>query len=435
METLALVQTLMAKEGFYFDEAGWYFGRTEREAQFPTGRALTLRLRKHSPHEVVHAWLVKQRLFEPAPSLDALKHLGAGERLSPRQRSLPAPGILKKSECLPTLDSFDVNETDRLAKEIIAETKQLMETLPLHGRLFDDRDPLGYWAEPKFYRRGKEAWASEQWWLKLAEKNWEQGKSAAAALVLMANGRDEPKAELLREMAEQESWDSEALDERLIWPLLAELPWPIDDYDAYPKFPAGLGSPPPQLARGPAMQCREALAEATRAVDDWTRGQEQILALEHAARLDSISAAEWMTEDELGQLRAAAMRWAGEPFDFMALRNESPLMVAARFGWPEVVNELKNNRAYIAAHFEFEDTFFDPGGTALLLSLGTPNDLAARFAALAINRDFSANIAQRANRLSGTMDEKIRKTMREILEQQWKLGRFAAAIAWTRCRS
>lgn len=430
---LALVQRAMAEHGFVLDEDGWYFGKTHREFQFPSGRSLTLKVRNKPPHQIIHDWLKQHRPFEPIPDSSHLAQQSSEEHVLAERKTLPLRPLANESKRLPDLGAFDIARIDQCADATISEFKRTVETLPVYGRVFDQHHPLWFWTQPLWYSRGTDNWADENWWLELASKHWELGQVQIAALVMMVNGRQEPRAEILRVLNEHEAWDSEALEDTLLWYLVDDLPWPIDKYEGYPVFPRVLGSPPPPLARCAAMHCRERLKSASSSATDQNKREILMRTFEEAAKLDLVSAREWLSDEELAALHRACVEWAAQD-DLTSLRQDSPLTVAAHFGWPDLVRTLEANPLFIAAQFEYDLISFDPGMLSLKLSRIRPCELGARFAAYAMSLDFSPIVEQQVETFSGTVDQSIRDAFRTGLLNSRRLDLLAAAIAWKRWR-
>jgi len=430
---LALVQKVMAEHGFVLDEDGWHFGKTHREFQFPTGRSLTLKLRHKPPHEVIHDWLNLNRPFEPLPEASRLAHQAVEGKVLAERKTLPLRPLANESKRLPELEAFDIARLDHCADATISEFKKTVETLPVHGRVFDQHHPLWFWTQPLWYSRGMDNWADEMWWLDCAVKHWEHGQDQLAALVMMVNDRQEPRAEILKVLNQHDAWDSEALEDTLLWYLVDDLPWPIDKYEGYPAFPRVLGSPPSPLARNAALHCREHLKSASISAKDHDKRESLIRALEDAAKLDLVSAREWLSDDEIASLRDACIEWAAQD-DPTSLRQDSPLTAAAHFGWHDLIRALESNPLFIAAHFEYEAISFEPGMLALRISVIRPCKFAARFAAHAMVSDFTPVIEEQVETLSGTVDQNIRDAFRTGLLNSRRLDLLAAAIAWKRWR-
>ncbi len=430
---LALIQTVMAKHGFYLDADGWYFGRTHREFKFPTGRQLTLSLKRIPPHQVILNWLENNRPFEPLPESDQLLRMTDTEKVVPERKALALRPPATESERLPVMKALDVARLDQRANAIISEAKNAVEALSVNDRLYDQHHPLWLWTQPLWYSRGSDKWTDETWWLDLASKHWGHGPDQLAALAMMFSGRHNLRPEMLQRLNDFESWDSEAFDDGLLWFLVDDLPWPIDTYEDYPAFPRVLGSPPPPLARRAAMRCRESLKGARDSAGDQEKRENFAQALEHAAKLDHVSAREWMTDEEIAFLREGCFEWASHD-DPTSLRQDSPLAVAAHFGWQDLTQTLETKPAFIAAHFECEAISFEPGMLALRISLIGPCALAARFAAHAMSSDFTPIIEQQVETIVGTVNQNMRDALRTGLLNGRRLDLLAAAIAWKRCR-
>jgi hypothetical protein len=436
-DALALVQTVMVEQGFCLDETwkrDWWFGRNHREAAFHSRRGLTLELRKKRPEEVIFDWLTKVFPLQAPPNLESLSEILRGPKRAPRRKPLPATEIIL-SDRLPSFESLDLEALDRLASEIVEEAKQEALANLNRGRLFDQHHPLWLWTQPLWYHRPEDTWANEGWWLDLAAKVWAQGPDQLAALILMVNRREEPKAQMLRQLREHDCWFSEAFDDYLLWFLLDDLPWPIDQFEEYPRFAPVLGTLPSPLARRIAAQCREALAAARGASDETERRAKTSLALEYAASLDPVVATDWFEPEETRQLKGMCLEWASQQNDLVALRQAEPLTVAARFSWSEIIDILAGNPAFSAAWLDCDALACDPGTLALRLTQVKPGPLAARFGAHAIVSDFATRVEKQIDALGGKSGSKMRDRLRQGFLNHRRLDRFAAAIAWQRVRA
>jgi hypothetical protein len=437
-ETLELVQAVAVRLGWYLDDLltirTWHFGTTYREADFRLGRELTLNLQKQSASEVVNAWLTEVR-GAPSPfSVEQLAQIPATEEAKLlKRRSLPASNAIGKD--VPPLTSFDFSEVDRCAAETIKTTKAAAQSATGNGRIFGNQDPLSWWMEPLWYRRNLDEWADEQWWIRLATRRWAESKNQWAALVLMVNGYDEIRDELLGSIRFHEFWCSETFWDEPLWSLVDHLPWPIDCDDSFPNHPRVLGSPPPPIARPDAARCREALTEFLNAPSWDAKNEKRLILLDHASKLDLVSAAEWLEPGEIGQIHRECREWAFESNNYVTLRRLEPLATAAHFGWTDILDILDANPSFFAAQHEHDIIAVEPGKLALRLSLIAPGILAARYAAHSLVGDFSAIVDRLVEQLARSCNEEVRKSVQDMAARNRDLDRFAAAIAWQRCRA
>jgi hypothetical protein len=240
---------------------------------------------------------------------------------------------------------------------------------------------------------------------------------------------------LLKSLRELPDYHDEACHDGIAWLLKRELPWRISE-DEMPDYPRVLGSPPPQLARQIAMRVRTEVREAIRGEDSDTMPEELLFdALETAASLDAVSAAEWLDAEEIGLLHDCCRRWAATTDDLYDLWRESPLIAAAHFGWADVVEILSDNPAFVTATLQWDTRRLDAGSLAQRLTLISARSLAARFAAYAMMMDVEAEAraaAEEITRVPGNAE--FAPSFQQGCEKGLRLGQLKGAIAWMRCR-
>lgn len=430
------LKAVMASHGLALDDrthdGTWWFGATHRQFQFNPRRPLTLKLRKHSPAEVLSQWITATQACE-LPSPRELSRLIDGLPQEPSHRTLPQhpPG---QGPRLPPLDSLDLSELDRKAAELVGLLKRQAES-PDRGCKSFDTDLLFKWSDPLWYRRGLDDWTDDRWWVNLAERAWETEQHQHAALLLMLNGDDRPRATLVESYRQMDGYFHEDCDDGAVWLLRNQIPWRLDEDGEFPKYPSVLGSPPPEVARPIAMRVRQEIRAAARGGNPDTTPEEHLdRALAELSALDPISGGEWLEPPEIELLHEHCRRWAARNDDFYSLREETPLDVAARFGWGNVVDVLDQNAAFEHAILESDLVGIAVGSVAQRLSLIAPGTLAARFGAYAINLDPEAGsraVAHEIAQIAGNVA--YIEAFQKGVAKSYRAQQAAGAIAWLRC--
>ena len=433
---MALLETVMGEQGFALDDLGWYFGHKYRDFTFPTGRKLTVSLKLNTPQGVVFQWLKLHKPFEPLPDINTLSSFSLEKYKRANRKVLSVKRKTSSSNSLPRLSDINLELLNEKCEEIISKTKLAVESQP-GVRLFGSPGgytPLWFWSNRLWYQSGIDTWTNEEWWLQIASRRWEQDKNQIAAVALLKNGRMEPKKELLQRMREFEVWESEAFEDLLLWVLENEVPWPFDTHDDLPVFSMTLGDIPPPIARKNVMLLRESMHKFRNSADGREKQNYLMRAFDCAAELNAKSASVWMKPEEITELHESCIDWASEENDSLSLMSGSPLLTAANFAWPEILEKLSVNRAFLEAHLDSDLAFYSIGSLALRLSSIKPCELAVRFVDRAMNGEFEATLEKVVARVSGTTDLTIRDSLRIGFKHSRKMDEFAAAIAWTRCR-
>jgi hypothetical protein len=428
---LRLVEQAMAMNGFALDDilGPWWFGKSHRAAEFKIDRALTLGLSKHKPEALVHQWLVPTNLLAEVPSPEALLALTSGPIVRAKRKSLPKHEAIAETR-LPHLATLDVAKLDLQAQQAIQTALNQANADPGVSRIADYHDLLQLWSQNFWYRRS-DTWISFEQLNAYAKAAWKRHERDDAAVFLLVHGDETPRSAILERINRYDYWESEAFYDELLWVFVNELPWPIDEGE-YPKFPPVLNPPPPQVTRRAAMALRQAIGELDKTSDEETKDVNRRRAIEHAALLDHTAASEWLTYGEIERLKLLLFGWASQSDDYCTLRTDEPFIVAAAFGLTELTDILANNPDFANAQFDMEEISFTPGEVALHISWVRPCELAARFAACAMIDQPAELLEQRAGRLAGS--SKYIEMSREMINESMQRDRFAAAIAWTRCR-
>jgi len=428
---LGLLATLMIRHGFFADEEGdsVWFGKTHRLAKFDHGRSLTLALSRQSPEHVVHSWLTKNELLPAIPSEAELKGAIVTGIVEPPKRWLPGEPPVAWDR-LPKLAEFDHEALDHCASECITAALHQAQAEPGASRIGDLHDLLSLWAKPFWYRPG-DGWASEQFWWEFAEKAWLGARRQLAAVLLVRAGHAPADLDEVGLFRQLECWSSEAFEDEFVWQFVDRLPWVIDEGD-YPKCPNRFRPRPPQIVRRAVRAFREAFAEYNRADTNCDRWSWLSRALTSVADVDRESAKVWLRSAELDELEAHLQKWASEA-DFVGNDWDAAFVVAAEFGWQWLPEVLSNNPLFIPAQFYMENVYSAPGEVALKLSWVAPSALAGRFAAYALREQSPETLEQRARSIAGGSE--CYDSGRDIVRNWLTVDRFAAAIAWQRCRT
>ncbi len=429
---LRLLQEAMADAGFSQDEEGdtWWFGETHRLMSFKPGRLLTLALRRQSPEEAVQSWLHSVGISSTASGLESLRSRADSGPAAINKRWLPREEP-KAQDRLPTLAALDVAGFDRKAQECLDAAVRQALVDPGSSRIGDSEDMLYLWSSRFWYRTG-DLWATERWWLEFARAAWDKHKCALAAVLLLSKGEQPVGMDYATAFNQFECWESEAFEDEILWLLVDDLPWGIDEWE-YPRFPACLAPRPPQIVRRASKALRAALKEMSGALKTEDRWQALANALRHAARLDRVSAQSWLSTAEIQLLESNLKQWVRESDFQLGPDPDDVFGVAAEFGWLWLPETLKKNPAFIPAQFHWVEVYSDPGKVALRLSWVQPCDLVARFAAYALTNLPPNTLETKARRMAGAPD--YFETSRLAVRNWEVLDQFAAAIAWQRCRS
>ncbi len=427
---------LIARDGLCLDEsrldATFYAGTNHRQYAFSVGRHLTNSLKSHDALAHVSHWLRQHPLPSPAPDAGELEALTT-TATRPRRRSLPDHPPGRRLE-LPQYSELDGTALDKKAGALIARARESAERSPTE-RVWGHDSPLSRWLDSSWYRRGLDGWVDESWWIARASDAWRRTQDQSAAIILLRNGVDEPHDSLRARFAEFTEWEAEAFQDELLWLQESELPWPIDEFEALPKYSPNLGPTPDFLARRLTVRCLESIAHALGEADPsaaWTHWIEAIGCL---ADLGPSNECPWLTEQEWGLLRAKTRTWAQQEEESHLVFENVPLVVAARHGWTEIVPLLETNTAFIHEWLGFVPELFPLGELALRLSAIGPSELAARFAAQALLRNNEADLQRCLDGTSAVFNVPVTKKGRfgDIHTQRMDDSLLAAAIAWSRC--
>lgn len=440
---LGTVQTLMARQGFVRDVlGGWWFGQTHREFDFDPGEGLTLKLKKHSEAEVLSEWLESRRPFEPLPGHDELMQALEGPYVECPSRQLPlhAP---QQSPPLPELGSYDLEALDRSAEELVGRIRQAIEK---GKHLPGETRPLRLWLDRPWYYRGRDSWVDETWWVEVARRKWQADKNdQLAALILLANGDNEPREQIREMFSKYDYYEAEAFWDDLLWLFRDELPWPIDEGDELPTYSLNVGSPPPELARRLCMRVLEGLRIVQAGGTPGTSVEDARQSiLRAAARLDPVAASEWLAPASIEQLHEVCRAWARSTDDFFALREDDPLETAINFRWADIADSLENNPMFTHAYLDDPIGLgqLDVGKLAARLTALASGPFAGRWAAHALNLDLEAELekARReaeatAHGLKGVMTSAQAIKMSLFAHRSWlNEQQLTAAVAWWRWR-
>jgi hypothetical protein len=395
---LALIEHIMAAHNFDLDEDDQHFGKTHRQFQFPTGRALTAKLHKFSPDQVVFEWISRNTPFHPLPTLNDIEALPANEHLTrANRRHLPFRDP-KTLPHFPTLADYPRADLDKTATEIIDRVKTKFLRVKPNTRVIEYEDNLQFWSRPLYYTRPRDAWVDESFWIQLATKYWNDQRHPLAGIILVLNGDPSPLPQLLEPIKTADEYNSEFTWDEVWWLGIDQVSCPIDEYDTYPSFSKSMGPLPPQLGRFSASRIRAQLLK-----------QSVSSAITYAVDLDRTSLLEWLSPPELDTLREACREWSRSR-DHLELINHDWINLAATMGWNEIPENLAQNPEFIPAQLNWQlqmgDLYFVAGELALILSQFKNSDLALRFAAQTLTR----------------------KTAKDLT-----LDKFQAAIAWLRC--
>jgi hypothetical protein len=181
------------------------------------------------------------------------------------------------------------------------------------------------------------------------------------------------------------------------------------------------------------------LNEANKAIDSRDAADRVLDALSDLARLDSLSASDWLNPEEIGRMEQACYTWAASD-DFVSLFAEPPLLAAAQLNWPRVIEILEGNPCFIPAHLssiEGLENCYSPGKLALLLSKFGWSNLGVRFAANSLTRrnvPVSELSVQKFVKIAGTENAEMLGHWEQVLITHRQCDAFAAAIAWKRYR-
>lgn len=427
---IRIIKTVMAKAGFVLDRDGdtYWFGTTHRMAAFKVGRALTVEVIGKKPETVVRSWLVKAAILPVVPTPDQLAAFSASDELPIRESHLPKKKP-SEQDPLPALDGLNVVALDRKADALIRETQEFVAAKPGKNRIGELHEVLSLWLKPFWYRAG-DPWASDEWWLQMAAAVWKARRWDEAAAILILHGQTPSDFEIEDRLGIYDRWCDELFADEILWLFADRLPWPVDE-GKFPEFPDKFKPKPAHWARRAARALREHLDALRRDASD-ENSCHLGYALIECAKLDSNSCKVWMQAGEMELLERRLKLWALEG-NLLYADLGPACEVAAELGWTWLPEALASNRSFIPAQFNDEERYSAPGEVALKLSWVKPSSLAARFAAYAL-ADISPEIFRaRAESMAG--GPKFYETGRLIVRNWLTADKFAASIAWQRCRA
>ena len=429
--TLNLVRSVVARSGcrMVVEENCWWFGKTHRVAKFELGRTLTLALSKSTPECIVHSWLRNAGLTSEIPSEETLKSWGVGDFGIPQVCWLPSIPP-EEWDCLPQPAELDLTYLDLLARDCLDGALREAEVEPGASRIGGTVDLLSLWSKPFWYRPG-DLWAGEEFWNKFARKAWQQSKRDLAVVILAKMGEMPADFDLEQRLNDSDCWSSEAYEDEWVWQFVDQLPWPIDEWE-YPKFPSSVRPRPSQIIRRAVRAYREAMTLVSSVASESDRWHALESALAEIAKVDRLSVGVWLRSEEMHELERQLRLWA-QSSEFGGHDWDAAFEVAAEFGWAWLPTLLAENPLFIPAQFAFQESFSRPGEVALKLSWVSPGTLAARFAAQALKGLTPELMETRARSIAGSAD--FFPSGRKIVSDWQTVDRFAAAIAWQRCRS
>ena len=390
-------------------------------------------MKERSAVDHLAAWLEENPILTPRHTREELARIAAGPN-APRLRSRNLPETKPEPLQLPTkLTAEEAQALDEFVRNLLVELKAKALASP-GQRIWFGENPFWLWTDRNFYRRETDTWADDTWWLELARSAPEHD---GAAVILLTQGHRDPVPALLERMRSCDDWDNELMNEHLVWPLLDELPWPIDA--DWPNHSLNQGSPPPALARHKAMRVRTILASAEKETEETERLARRVGSLAYLAQLDPASAAIWLSESERMRLREIALEWASQEENESLLLDTDALRAAAEHGWTEINGRLQENPTYWRAQENLMKALGRAsveGTKALLLSAISPDDVARNLAAQALRAQSTDDHTGRIATLGATQKFPVAAMPR--LEEHFRnrdlKDKFAAAIAWWRCR-
>ncbi|PQO35979.1 hypothetical protein DTL21_08620 [Bremerella cremea] len=450
IQTLQALDSLLANRGCFKDDSqwnreGWWYGTSHQQYHVDPGVPLTRKLNRQSRAEFIQKWCEENQVA-PTVSIEEIEAALTQPPSEIPRRMLP-PVSYEAGPQIPQLESWNFMHVDQVAREWIdtfrteaekPETKQ--QTFPI--------GTLHYWDEPQWFARESDTWVDDAWWIERAGLAWEAAEarrkpyiaSQQSATILLAYGDDRPRERVIKRYQEMGFYHPEAIEDGLAWVLEGELPWSMLDYDDF-EFPVQLGKVPPQQARRVAIELREALDNDSNELND----VDDFDALRNFAKVDRLSAEEWLAPHEIEQVHQWCLCWASATDDPAQFWDTYPLQIATTFAWTDVADRIEQNPITPTSLLSGEPGSWYLADFVLWLSRLNPNRYAARWAAylLAVNAEAASHqsVAKITNDLFRGSNKKLFPDQNEVIREltvghikAQRARKLAAAIAWHRCR-